>query len=72
MPTPDAPPRKPHRIVHRLTLTRGRVALSVSQFPRQKKGRRRLGPEAGGVPVDPNRPNTLTGGAAVALDFEED
>jgi hypothetical protein len=72
MPTPDIPWRKRNRIVHRVTLTRGRVAVSVSQFPRQKKGRRGLGPEAGGVPVEPNRPNTLTGGAAVALDFEED
>ncbi len=27
--------------------------------------------DLGGVPVEPNRPNTLTGGAAAALEFDE-
>ena len=36
--------------------------------------RRRRGPEAedGGVPVTPDRPRNLSGGAAAALDFEND
>ena len=27
--------------------------------------------EVDGVPVDPNRPNTLSGGAAAALEFDD-
>lgn len=34
--------------------------------------RRRPRPEAGGVPVDPNRPNHLSGGAAAVLEFDRD
>jgi hypothetical protein len=34
------------------------------------RGKRR-GEGGEGVPVDPDRPNTLAGGAAAALDFEE-
>lgn len=37
--------------------------------PRGRGNRRGAGGE--GVPVDPNRPNTLTGGAAASLDFDE-
>ena len=36
--------------------------------------RRRSGekdPEDGGVPVEPNKPNTLTGGAAAELEFDD-
>jgi hypothetical protein len=29
-------------------------------------------PDAGGVPVEPNRPNHLSGGAAAALEFDRD
>ena len=36
-------------------------------------GRRGKGkdPDLGGVPVEPNRPNTLGGGAAAALEFDD-
>ena len=37
-------------------------------------GRRRNGdkdPDDGGVPVEPNRPHTLSGGAAAELEFDD-
>jgi hypothetical protein len=40
---------------------------------KQFRSRRPRGkdPESGGVPVEPDKPRDLTGGAAAALDFEE-
>ena len=46
----------------------GVLAGLKSRHPKPRKPRRR--PEAGGVPVEPNRPNTLSGGAAAALEFD--
>ena len=41
-------------------------------YPRMPKKRRKGGePDEGGVPVEPNRPSTLSGGAAAALEFDE-
>ena len=37
---------------------------------RRRRGRRDL--EDGGVPVEPNKPKNLSGGAAAALEFEAD
>ncbi|HEV2043535.1 MAG TPA: hypothetical protein VGR05_02540 [Sphingomicrobium sp.] len=36
-----------------------------------KGDRRNSAREADGVPVDPNRPNSLSGGAAAALEFDD-
>jgi hypothetical protein len=36
--------------------------------PRRSRGK---DPEDGGVPVEPNRPNTLSGGAAAELEFDD-
>ncbi|HKX90909.1 MAG TPA: hypothetical protein VJM15_00575 [Sphingomicrobium sp.] len=38
-------------------------------FGRKKRSDPEL--DEGGVPVDPNKPNTLTGGAAAELEFDE-
>jgi hypothetical protein len=43
----------------------------IEQDRRSKRRRRRKGEEPGGVPVEPNRPSTLSGGAAAALEFDE-
>jgi hypothetical protein len=71
MPTPDLPRRKGGRVAG------GRLKFSFdtlrkSPFLRRKRSRRGDDPEDGGVPVEPDRPNTLSGGAAAALEFDED
>jgi hypothetical protein len=51
---------------------RGDIYLTwIDQDRRAKKRRGRKGEEPGGVPVEPNRPSTLSGGAAAALEFDE-
>lgn len=37
----------------------------------RRKPRKGFGLEGGGVPVEPDRPNTLSGGAAAALEFDD-
>ena len=43
---------------------------SPYKLTRRTPPKRKKRPDEGGVPVEPNRPNTLTGGAAAALEFE--
>ena len=65
MPTPDIPSRKPRRRV-------SWDALAVALLANRKRRRPGKAPDAGGVPVEPDRPRDLSGGAAAALDFEEE
>ena len=66
MPTRDVLKRKLRRPAGRPS---GFDALLGSPFLRRP--RRRPGdPDEGGVPVEPDRPGTLSGGAAAAMDFE--
>jgi hypothetical protein len=37
----------------------------------RRRRKRRDGDDEAGVPVKPDRPNTLSGGAAAALEFDE-
>jgi hypothetical protein len=67
MPTRDSLKRKLRRPAGRRT---GFDALLGSPFLRRPR-RRGPDPDEGGVPVEPDRPHTLSGGAAAALDFEE-
>lgn len=46
----------------------GKFVVVTKTFKRRRPGKK---PEDGGVPVEPNRPNTLSGGAAAALEFDE-
>jgi hypothetical protein len=39
--------------------------------PRKKGRSRDRDKDDGGVPVEPNRPNTLSGGAAAELEFDD-
>ena len=51
-----------------------RVEFIEPLIPPQLKRRRRKGgkdDEEGGVPVEPNKPNTLSGGAAAELEFDD-
>ena len=39
--------------------------------PKRRRSKRDRDDEEGGVPVEPNRPNTLSGGAAAELEFDD-
>lgn len=47
-----------------------RIQSQIQAAGGLRRGGRRSGPEADCVPVDPNRPNTLSGGAAAPLDYD--
>lgn len=69
MPRPPRPPRVDssggafRRSSHLATL----ALVAILARRRKDKGK---DPDQGGVPVEPNRPNTLSGGAAAPLEFE--
>jgi hypothetical protein len=44
--------------------------LVPTQLTRRRR-KRDKDDEGGGVPVEPNRPNTLSGGAAAELEFDD-
>jgi hypothetical protein len=49
--------------------------LAWREAQEKRRGRRRKRGkdlDDGGVPVEPNRPRNLSGGAAAALEFEDD
>jgi hypothetical protein len=72
MPFPD--PFRAHR-KHGPHLAFGlhMLAWREAQERRRRKRRgRRKDLDDGGVPVEPNKPKNLSGGAAVALEFEDD
>lgn len=48
------------------------IYLNMIEVDRRlkKKKRRPKGEQPGGVPVEPNRPSTLSGGAAAALEYD--
>lgn len=48
------------------------LAWSEAQEQRRRNRRCRRKGRDDGVPVEPNRPRNLSGGAAVALQFEDD
>ena len=61
MPQPDP--------LHRFKRNRfSNFTVVVKTFRRRRPGKTH---DDGGVTVEPNRPNTLSGGAAAALEFDE-
>jgi hypothetical protein len=46
-------------------------ALALQLLNRGRNKGRGKRPDEGGVPVEPNRPSFLSGGAAAALEFDE-
>jgi hypothetical protein len=73
MPRPDLPrmPRIPAP-PSSARLSVAALALALQRLNRGPPKGKRKDSDEGGVPVEPNRPNTLTGGAAAALEFDED
>jgi len=71
MPTPDFPPRRLRRDVGGRSFTPGFAWLAWAEAMKRRKRRPGKDNDRGGVPVEPDRPNTLTGGAAAELDFED-
>ncbi|WP_374943942.1 hypothetical protein [Sphingomonas sp.] len=70
MPTPDHAPRRSSQERLRIAQERAFARIVVE---RVRHLRKRFDGEAGeSVPVEPNRPNDLTGGAAAALEFDDD
>ena len=57
------------QLAYRLRLRGGWTAPRPSSRPGRKPGDE---PHGGGVPAVPDRPKNLSGGAAAALEFEED
>ncbi len=62
MPRHDPRPARPRRIAQ--AWNRWTAALAL------RKGRPKS-PDAGGLPVDPDKPKGLSGGAEAALDFDD-
>ncbi|MEA3062804.1 MAG: hypothetical protein QOJ94_2585 [Sphingomonadales bacterium] len=71
MPRPAFLPRIP-RVPTPAGLTAAALALALQRLNRGRPKSKREDSEEGGVPVEPNRPNSLTGGAAAALEFDEE
>jgi hypothetical protein len=78
MAHPDFLPRLPGLDIPGLPIPPGipaaaALALALHRLHQDRRKPKRKGkdPDRGGVPVEPNRPNTLTGGAAAALEFDD-
>ncbi len=69
MPFPD--PFRPHRKHGRgYVFNLHMLAWIEAQEKRQRRRRKDL--DEGGVPVEPNKPKNLSGGAAAALEFDDE
>ncbi len=70
MPFPDF--LHPHRKHGRGLDFRLRLAAWSESQEKRRRRRRRKDLDDGGVPVEPNKPKNLTGGAAAALEFDDE
>ena len=68
MPFPDLPPRQRRNDPSRL------FRIQISGWIEAQKRKRRRGKDLddGGVPVEPNKPKNLTGGAAAPLEYDDE
>jgi hypothetical protein len=71
MPTPDFHPRRLRRDVGGRSFTPGLAWLAWTEALKRRKRKPGKDNDRGGVPVEPDRPQNLTGGAAAELDFED-
>ena len=72
MPTPDFPPYRRRRNSGLRSLPSRFAYLALVEAMKRKRGRPGKELDEGGVPVEPDRPRDLSGGAAAELDFEEE
>jgi hypothetical protein len=70
MPTPD-PLRHLQRHLRHAPAA-ARIAFLAALHRALTPRKRGKDPDAGGVPVEPDRPSTLSGGAAAPLEFDEE
>ena len=70
MPHRQILPRPPHPDPLGRPLKRAAHLATLAVVALLQRRRKDKDPDRGGVPVEPNRPNTLRGGAAVPLRFE--
>lgn len=72
MPSHDHTPRRSSAERVQRVRDRAHVRAMEARFGKPGIKRKRPEDEGGeGVPVEPNRPNNLTGGAAAALEFDD-
>ena len=72
MPTHDhAPRRSQAEIARRKHHERLMAQIMPQAVPRKRKRPGKDGAGGDPVPVEPNRPNNFTGGAAAALEFDD-
>jgi hypothetical protein len=62
----------PFRAHRKHGLDHGLNLEALAWQARKKPPRRPKNLDEGGVPVEPNKPKNLSGGAAAALEFEDD
>jgi hypothetical protein len=70
MPRPDFPPRSRRAAPFGGPFKRSSHLATLALVAMLSRRRKDKDPDQGGVPVEPNRPNTLSGGAAAPLEFD--
>ncbi len=71
MPRPDPIERKIRREVGGRSFTPGFARIAwIGALPRGKR-KPKKDKDGGGVPVEPDRPRNLSGGAAAALEYDD-
>ncbi len=69
---PILDPFRPHRKHSRRHAFNLHMLAWVGAQEKRRRRRRRRDLDEGGVPVDPNQPLNLSGGAAAELEFDDD
>jgi len=72
MPHRQILPRPPHADPLGGSARRASHLATLAMVALLQRRRKDKDPDRGGVPVEPNRPNTLTGGAAAELEFDSE
>ena len=71
MPRPDPTERKDRRAVRGRSFTPGFARTAWIDALGRGKRKPKQDKDSGGVPVEPDRPRNLSGGAAAALEYDD-